>query len=620
VLPLHGNTAILVQIRWDADRLGDTGSIISLEHRSRAPIKATSGGMTLPLAPGEYALYPAGLPCQGQPPGTMRGRRFLVDGGRVYAYDRLRPLALIPDEGVQIPRDPPMEGRLAYAGSIDGAARIIVEWTTAPGPHCLCLRSKEWGEHWLPFALDGSTAGLCLFDGAYEVRLARLTEDEAARGPWSNRIAFSVAEGRLAIAPDGAADALYDGLMVRGGWRLQTDLDVAGVVREDGTVLADLRWDPAGSDDLRYLVAFLPEFAERWTVALTDRPEHRLVLAAGRYRTRLCAIDDAVLWRSEFFGEKVIEVSRSEPAIAMLDPAPSPLEEVLGWEPLPQADEAAAEFDAVLLGLTHEPLSPLVDQAHTVDPERLSFRDLTHQRAHPGGEIAATRKFAARRLEPPDIAAVGEFFLQIGDLSNARLAFEAFGRRFRGRDFARLHLAQVAEAEGFRREAHDLWQAGSAAGPKSAPTPALSLRADAKSARSQVKEQERQLPASAASPQRADAKSARSQVKEQARQLHASATKISQLEDQIALAKQREKQLKETIGSLRYKARQYEAIRQELPSLRYKARRYDEVRDRLPGWQSKAERYDRLNANGWRKLVRKIPGIWPLRKGRHSEG
>ncbi len=550
VVGLQGNSTTLVRLSCGSHG-GSTGFlIVSRERRAQASLKAASGGEVIAaLEPGDYLVEAKRTSPAGAPPAVSASRRILVHAGRAYSYEVPRALPAVPRENVTGSAGsaaPPSLRRLAYLGAADGAARIVADWST-DGAQCVCIRSRRWGEHWLPYRVGSSAVVLCLLDGAYELRAAKLGDDGSRAGRWSDVVELVVAEGRLAAAPSIAAGALVDWLDVRVGWRPRGAVNVEFRAIDDNNVSVRIAWDPVGGPSgIRYLICYRAEHAGRWENMICEDTEHTLSLAPGLYRIRVCAVDDVVFLRSEFFGETMVSLAISDAPVTLHDLSSSLIDASPGWEPLanPSADPEHrdharfAEFEAVDIALLSGEPSPTGLDLNAVLCGR------SREVGERGRDIAVTREFA-RGLTRNQMAAAGDYLFCTGQIDDARLVFEEFGRQFRGVDFARLRLGQVASVSGSGIEASDL----------------LSLADTA---------------------------------------LRAATAKVNELTMQLAVAKLGT--AAEELRSLRHKAQQYDELIRDLPALRDKAPRHKDLKDQLSARRSKAARHDRGSA-GWRKRV-----------------
>lgn len=544
VTGLHGNSATLVEI--DVARgVGAAGiSLVSRDRQARASFTPPAGEkLIVPLPDGDYLVAARLAASADRRPDGAPSRRFLVSAGRAFGYAMPMPLPAFPAAHPALDAAVPVLKRLAYTGSVDGAARLVVEWSSGSAVHCLCIRSPLWGAHWLPYAIPVGGA-LCLRDGVYEIRAAALATDGKRRSGWSDVTEFVTAEGRLAAPPCGGGE-LLDWLAVKPGWRADDGVELHLEGTDCSTVAVRLRWQAAGAAaGLRYVIAYRPVGGGDWQTAIATDPEHTLRLQPGRYRIRICAVDDLVFLRSEFYGECIVTVSASDPPAVTHGAAP-PVSDAsaAAWVALPPGEASPgpdlAEFIA----------RPVSSWADGRDPVAIDLNALAYGRSPQGGrqdaDVAVTRALL-RGLAPDQMAAAGDYFLRTGQLENARRIFEALGRRYRGVDFAQLRCAQLAAIGGRGDEARELLRMALSA-PRNGP------------ARS---------PGPAALPE------ARVQ-----RALRAANAKTDRL---IARTGSLQDALQE-MPALRFKAQQYDRLTRELPVLRYKAKRYDEAKGRLTG-------------------------------------
>jgi hypothetical protein len=547
---LEGNAPTLVEIAAAPDTGVVEIVILSRDRRAHAAFTPAEGEpLIVPLAAGDYLLV--ARPTPGSRANRAIRRRILVDAGRAYGYDLPLPLAALPAARPDLDAAAPALTRLAYTGSVDRSARLVVAWSSESAALCLCIRSPQWGEEWLPYAIS-SAAAFCLCDGAYEIRAAQLAEDGTRLGAWSDVTELVIAEGRLAAAPSEGGGDVLDWIGAKRGWRPDgiTELHAAGSA--GGKVAVRLAWQAAASAaGLRYVIAYRRDSGGEWETAIAACPEQTLWLAPGRYRVRICAVDDAVFLRSEFFAEGVITVSASDsPVLRPADVADASV----GWRPLPEAGASMdTEQDAALQEFIAGPISGLAaGQARSaVDLTALAY-------GQPGGhsaDIAVARALARGVLAPDQMAAAGDYFLRAGRLDTARQVFEELGRRYRGVDYAQLRCAQLAAISGRGNEARELLTLALLPA-KDDPTRSQTLgSAVSKAARDHARVRQQAARDATAS---ADLVAARQSAPDNKAPQYAA--------------------LLEELPALRFKAQQYDRLMRELPTLRYKARLYDEAK------------------------------------------
>lgn len=563
VTGLAGNATTLVEIRATSNAgIAEIG-IVSRDRHAQAGFTPAAGEqLMVPLAVGDYLVMarPAGS-ARSKPPIC---RRVLIDAGRVYGYGMPRPLSALPAAHPGLESAAPVLTRLASTGSVGGAARLVVEWSAGSAAHCLCIRSPQWGEEWLPYAIP-SAAAFCLSDGAYEIRAALLAEGGIRLGAWSEVSELVIAEGRLAASPSSGGNVL-DWIGVKRDWRPDgtPEIHPAGAVasKVGGKVAIRLTWQGAASaGGVRHIIAYRRESGGEWETAIAASSEQTLELAPGRYRLRICAVDDVVFLRSEFFAECVVTVSASDSPVLTPAGAAAAPDASIAWMPLPERESSAyaAQEDA-LREFIARPISALAaEQAlSAVDLNRLAYGRSPHPDG-PDADIAVARAVAQGGLPPDQMAAAGDYFLRAGRLDTARHLFEELGRRYRGVDYAQLRCAQLAAICGRGEEARELLTLALLPA-KDNPTRSQTLgSAVPKAARDRARVQQQAAREATAT---ADLPTTPAGSRQTAPE--------NKLPQYAALL--------EEMAALRFKAQQYDRLMREVPTLRGKAKRYDEAK------------------------------------------
>jgi hypothetical protein len=557
VTGLQGNATTLIEIAAGPQTGIAEVIIVSRDRHAQAAFTTGAGErLMVPLAAGDYLVRARFAAHDASRSNGGLCRRVLVDAGRAYGYGMPRALAVLPTAHPDLDATAPVLTRLAYAGRVGGAARLVVAWSPGSAAHCLCIRAPHWGEQWLPYAIP-SAAAFCLSDGAYEIRAARLAEDGTRLGAWSEIIGLVIAEGRLAAPPSTGGGDVLDWIGLKRVWRPDGTVELRSDGGVDGRVAVKLTWSDAASvAGLRYLIAYRPESGGEWKTVTAGCPEQTLQFAPGRYRIRICAVDDLVFLRSEFFAESVVTVSAADSLVLTPADAAAALDGSVSWLPLPE-DGASSDVgrDDALPEFIARPISALAGE------QEINLNALVYgQSPRPEGQnsdIVVARALAEGGLPADQMAAAGDFFLRAGQLETARHVFEELGRRYRGVDYAQLRCAQLAAISGRGDEARELLTLALLPA-KDDPIRSQTLgSAVPKAARDRARIQQQVARDTAAT---ADLPTART------------ATEQSAPENKAP----KYAALIEELPALRFKAQQYDRLMREVPTLRYKAKLYDE--------------------------------------------